>query len=75
MLRRIAPLTVRISAHRCSPDGPARDTPYLNNWLKQGYAVVASDYERLGTVDRTPYFISGSEAGGVLVSSLAPRAR
>lgn len=52
-----------------------RDTNYLNNWLSQGYAVVASDYEGLGTPGPHPYFISRSEAQGVLDSVVAARKR
>ena len=38
----------------CAPSvvGPAlpkRDRPYLANWMKEGYAIVASDYAGLGT--------------------------
>jgi dienelactone hydrolase len=39
---------------KCAPSvmGPAlpeRDRPYLGRWLREGYAVVASDYAGLGT--------------------------
>lgn len=50
-----------------------RDREYLNNWLKQGYAVVASDYEGLGTNGPHPYMMSRSEGQGVLDSILAAR--
>lgn len=50
-----------------------RDTHFLNNWLKQGYAVVASDYEGLGTDGPHPYLMSRSEATGVLDSVVAAR--
>lgn len=50
-----------------------RDKEYLNNWLKQGYAVVASDYEGLGTNGPHPYMMSRSEGQGVLDSVLAAR--
>jgi len=36
----------------CAPSNNARserDTKYLGHWLRQGYAVVASDYQGLGT--------------------------
>ena len=38
----------------CAPSvvGPAlpeRDWPYLGNWMREGYAIVASDYVGLGT--------------------------
>lgn len=50
-----------------------RDQQYLNNWLKQGYAIVASDYEGLGTNGPHPYMMSRSEGQGVLDSILAAR--
>ncbi|MCW1404110.1 lipase family protein [Novosphingobium sp. MW5] len=50
-----------------------RDTQYLNNWLKQGYAVVATDYEGLGTNGPHPYLMIRSEARGVLDSVLSAR--
>jgi hypothetical protein len=28
---------------------PRRDRPYLANWMREGYVVVASDYAGLGT--------------------------
>lgn len=52
-----------------------RDVAYLNNWLKQGYAVVASDYEGLGTDGPHPYLMTRSEATGVLDSVVAARGR
>ncbi|WP_198379027.1 alpha/beta fold hydrolase [Burkholderia ubonensis] len=33
-----------------------RDVAYLNHWLDQGYAVVATDYQGLGTPGPHPYF-------------------
>ncbi|MDK2757317.1 MAG: alpha/beta hydrolase [Blastomonas fulva] len=53
----------------------ARDTAYLNTWLQQGYAVVASDYEGLGTNGAHPYMMSRSEGQGVLDAVLAARKR
>jgi pimeloyl-ACP methyl ester carboxylesterase len=50
-----------------------RDTAYLNGWLKQGYAVVASDYEGLGTDGPHPYMMSRSEATAVLDAVVASR--
>jgi alpha-beta hydrolase superfamily lysophospholipase len=39
----------------------------LNTFLQNGYAVVMTDYEGLGTTDRThPYLLGESEAYGVL---------
>ncbi|MEA1146259.1 hypothetical protein U8M64_28080, partial [Klebsiella pneumoniae] len=40
------------SADRCAPslnERSPRDTRYLNYWLDQGYAIVATDYQGLGT--------------------------
>jgi pimeloyl-ACP methyl ester carboxylesterase len=53
----------------------ARDTAYLNTWLQQGYAVVATDYEGLGTNGAHPYMMSRSEGQGVLDAVLAARKR
>jgi pimeloyl-ACP methyl ester carboxylesterase len=50
-----------------------RDTSYLNGWLKQGYAVVATDYEGLGTNGPHPYMMTRSEATGVLDAVIAAR--
>jgi len=50
-----------------------RDTAYLNGWLKQGYAIVASDYEGLGTDGPHPYMMSRSEATAVLDAVVAAR--
>lgn len=33
----------------------SRDVTYLNYWLANGYAIVASDYQGLGTVGTHPY--------------------
>ncbi len=52
-----------------------RDVDYLNNWLKQGYAVVASDYEGMGTNGPHPYMISRPAATGTLHAVLAAQAR
>ncbi|WP_375754379.1 alpha/beta fold hydrolase [Corallococcus exercitus] len=38
----------------------------LNQFLKQGWAVVMTDYEGLGTKGRHPYLLGNSEAYGVL---------
>lgn len=53
----------------------ARDVEYLNNWLRQGYAVVASDYEGMGTNGPHPYMISRSAAVGTLHAILAAQPR
>ncbi len=43
-----------------------RDITYLNHWLAQGYAVVASDYQGLGTPGGHPYMASRPAAYSVL---------
>jgi predicted esterase len=43
-----------------------RDIDYLGRWLGAGYAVVASDYEGLGTPGAHPYLNGRSEAHGVI---------
>jgi pimeloyl-ACP methyl ester carboxylesterase len=45
-----------------------RDTKYLNHWLSQGYAVVASDYQGLGTPGGHPYLATRPAAYSVLDS-------
>ncbi len=55
----------------CAPswDGHSyRDVEYLNTWLDQGYAIVASDYEGLGTPGLHPYLNARSAAYSVLDS-------
>jgi pimeloyl-ACP methyl ester carboxylesterase len=48
-----------------------RDAHYLNTWLQQGYAVVATDYQGLGTPGSHPYLVVRSEAYSVLDSMRA----
>lgn len=43
-----------------------RDLDYLTSWLAAGYAIVASDYEGLGTPGAHPYLHGRSEAYGVI---------
>lgn len=43
-----------------------RDIDYLSHWLGAGYAVVASDYEGLGTPGEHPYLNGTSEAHGAI---------
>jgi hypothetical protein len=45
-----------------------RDTDYLNAWLAQGYAVVAADYQGLGTPGGHPWMSVRSEGWSVLDS-------
>jgi pimeloyl-ACP methyl ester carboxylesterase len=40
--------------------------PLLNTWIKDGYAVVRTDYEGLGGPGVHPYLIGRSEGDGVL---------
>ena len=55
----------------CAPSWQGRsqrDVEYLNAWLAQGYAVVASDYQGLGTPGVHPYLAVRPEAYSVLDS-------
>lgn len=45
-----------------------RDATYLSYWLSQGYAVVASDYQGLGTAGGHPYLATRPAAYSVLDS-------
>lgn len=59
------------SADRCAPSLNARsprDTRYLNYWLDQGYAIVATDYQGLGTPGLHPYGLTRPLAYSVLDS-------
>ena len=58
-------------ADKCAPSWNGRsqrDVDYLNHWLSQGYAVVASDYQGLGVPGRHPYMASRPAAYSVLDS-------
>ncbi len=64
---------------KCAPSvvGPAlpkRDRPYLANWMKEGYAVVASDYAGLGTPGLPAYLNGRSEAHNIVDIVKAARA-
>jgi pimeloyl-ACP methyl ester carboxylesterase len=53
-----------------APGGPARDylsltEPYLDKWVANGFAVVQTDYEGLGTPGGHPYMNGVSEANTV----------
>jgi acetyl esterase/lipase len=56
----------------CAPSWAGRserDITYLNHWLDQGYAIVASDYQGLGTPGgHHPYLTTRPEAYSVLDS-------
>lgn len=45
-----------------------RDAAYINRWLEQGYAVVATDYQGLGGPGPHPYSFWQSEGASVLDS-------
>ena len=45
-----------------------RDRTYLSKWLSEGFAIVASDYEGLGTAGLHPY-IAGRAAGYSILDS------
>ena len=48
-----------------------RDTDYLNAWLAQGYAIVATDYQGLGTPGPHPWHVAKVEGWSVLDSARA----
>ena len=55
----------------CAPSWQARsyrDVRYLNEWLSQGFAIVATDYQGLGTPGAHPYLKVRPEAYSVLDS-------
>ena len=61
-------------ADQCAPSRRLGDTAYYGsesgeleaNWLRKGYAIVATDYEGLGTPGIHPYLVGDSEGRGVL---------
>lgn len=64
------------TADVCAPSWTGyreRDTQVLRGWLEAGYAVVATDYEGLGTPGVHPYMMFGSAARSVLDSVRAAR--
>lgn len=55
----------------CAPSWNARsprDAAYLNRWLAEGYAVVSTDYQGLGTPGVHPYMVVRAGAYNVLDS-------
>ena len=53
----------------CAPSSAGRtqrDVDYLNYWLDQGYAIVATDYVGMGTPGVHPYLNSLAEAHSVV---------
>lgn len=58
-------------ADTCAPSWnprSQRDAAYLNAWLDQGYAIVATDYQGLGTPGPHPYLAVRPEAYSMLDS-------
>lgn len=58
-------------ADKCAPSWAGRsqrDVDYLNYWLGQGSAIVASDYQGLGVPGRHPYLATRPAAYSVLDS-------
>lgn len=56
-------------ADSCAPSWTThipRDAAYINQWLKHGYAVVATDYQGLGGPGPHPYLIWEAEGRSVL---------
>jgi alpha-beta hydrolase superfamily lysophospholipase len=56
-------------ADKCAPSRSADSVsqiPAIKTLVKQGYVVVATDYEGLGTPGTHPYLVGESEAHGVL---------
>jgi len=59
------------TADICAPSWMTRgkrDTDYLNAWLAQGYAIVAADYQGLGTPGGHPWMAVRPEGWSVLDS-------
>src|SRR5512139_3087486 len=59
---------------RVGPLLPERDWAYLGTWMKQGYAIVASDYVGLGTPGLMPYLDGKTTAHNVVDMVKAGRA-
>jgi acetyl esterase/lipase len=58
----------------CAPSAnprSARDAQYLGHWLRQGYAIVASDYAGLGTPGLMSYLNSVATARSVVDSVIS----
>jgi pimeloyl-ACP methyl ester carboxylesterase len=66
------------TADKCAPSFAGRsdrDVQYLSSWLKAGFAVVATDYQGLGTPGGHPYLAAKPEGYSVLDSVRAVRDR
>jgi pimeloyl-ACP methyl ester carboxylesterase len=60
----------------CAPSWQGRsyrDVRYLNRWLEEGFAVVASDYQGIGVPGPNPQFNNRSNAYTILDSARAAR--
>lgn len=67
--------TVGIADH-CAPSiagRSQRDLDYLGAWLSAGFAIVATDYQGLGTPGAHPYLNNKAAAYGILDSVRAAR--
>jgi hypothetical protein len=64
----------RCAPSRIGPALPRRDRPYLANWMREGYAIVASDYAGLGTPGLPAYLHGRSEAHNIVDIVKAGRA-
>ena len=53
-------------ADECAPSLDGNDATSFNALLDEGWLVVATDYEGLGTPGRHPYIVGDSEARGVI---------
>jgi len=61
-------------ADNCAPSWTLhrpRDATYLNRWLEQGFAVVATDYQGLGGPGPHPYLFWEAEGRSILDSARA----
>ncbi|MBN1528984.1 MAG: hypothetical protein JW895_07980 [Thermoleophilaceae bacterium] len=64
----------RCAPSRVGPALPERDRPYLARWMREGYAIVASDYAGLGTSGLAAYLHGRSEAHNIVDIVKAARA-
>lgn len=58
-------------ADSCAPSrskNPSKNVTYLDDYIKKGYAVVAPDYEGLGTEGVHPFLVGKSEGRSILDS-------
>jgi alpha-beta hydrolase superfamily lysophospholipase len=63
-------------ADQCAPSksaNAAKTLPYVDNMVKAGYVVAATDYEGLGTPGVHPYLVGESEGRGVLDAARAAK--